>query len=313
MSSVFDTYFPVPDFLRMPLVGVSITDTAITYTEISRKRSEIHVEKIQTLEVSEGVISKGVIHDQSALSTYIQSIAQSASAKHVALAVPEDIIYTFTLTIPKVDAKEISAAIEFQIEEHIPLPARDLIFDFDILDEGAFKQTIKVSAIEKKHYDAYHQLFEDVGMVLAHVESDIESVARITNLSDASCMFVLAYPHVLRLGICKDGNLVSTTSQYIEGDIPITADHACRHIQQFVAYDKLLSNKEREKTFGVCVMGEKSLQQEIIPCMKENMSASVEGGELIHEMTTGDTVEILSRGAHEMTALGVAYSSLVYD
>jgi Tfp pilus assembly PilM family ATPase len=43
---------------------------------------------------------------------------------------PEEKAYLFTTSIPKVAQKDIRSAIEFKMEENVPIPASDLVFDF---------------------------------------------------------------------------------------------------------------------------------------------------------------------------------------
>lgn len=314
MTSVFDKFFPVPDFLRMPVVGISFSDTALVYSEVRRKKTLLHVDTLQSIALTQGDIVHGEIQNGDALVAQIRSIAKATSSSFAAISIPEDIVYTFTLTIPKVDHHEIPAAIEFQLEEHIPIAPEELIVDFDVLHEGAFKQTIKVSAIEKKHYNAYREVLALGGLSLVHVESDMESLARITALPhDAPSMLVVAHPQHLRIGLHTYGALISTTTQPIEHDINKDAVHACEHIHQYIFHDLNIQDAHADDAFTIRIVGDPALRDPVSACMSDAFQANVLTATWKEEIDTWIQSQSKNMDTADMVSLGVSYSSLMYD
>ena len=178
MNTLLDKFFPIPDFLRMPAVGIDISDTMITYTEIVHTNKGMGVGRFGQKALDEGIISKGVVQDTQKLQTILSALHEELGIHFARVTAPEQLVFGFVITIPKVDHKEIPAAIEFQIEEHIPAAKTELIFDYEILTETSRNYRLKVSAVTERVFESYRAVLEDSGFHLVHFEPKPEANLR---------------------------------------------------------------------------------------------------------------------------------------
>jgi type IV pilus assembly protein PilM len=235
MNTFLDKFFPIPDFLRMPAIGLDISDTMITYTELVYTSKGVGVGRYGQKTLDEGVIVKGVIQDTQKLQMVLSALHQELGIHFARITAPEQLVFSFVITIPKVDHKEISAAIEFQIEEHIPVPKTDLIFDYEIIAETSRNYRLKVNAITEKIFESYHSVLADSGFHVVHFEPNQEANVRALMLADNTKDLVLVDigKEYTSISVVESGLIISSVSVEFSssgaGNIDILGDEIMRY------------------------------------------------------------------------------------
>jgi len=81
---------------------------------------------------------------------------------------------------PRLHPDEIRSSIELQIEEQIPLPAEQVVFDYTVVDvdkkTGAL--TINIFALPIDVVSSYLEIIEDAGLYPVIFETEAQSLAR---------------------------------------------------------------------------------------------------------------------------------------
>ena len=73
----------------------------------------------------------------------------------VRVSLPEERAYLVKIDVPKVPESELRESIGFQLEEHVPIPADEAVFDYLAIKESKTKKEfleVAVSAIPKKRW-----------------------------------------------------------------------------------------------------------------------------------------------------------------
>ena len=108
------------------------------------------------------------------------------ASKSVELGVANQKIVVRTMEFPQIDEKELRAAIEFQAQEHIPIPVDEAILDYKVLsthaaDDGSIKQRILLVAAQREMVRQFVNVAKKAGLVISGI--DLQAFAMIRALA----------------------------------------------------------------------------------------------------------------------------------
>lgn len=171
--SLFLRLFPTPNYLAMRPVAIDLSDRSLKYCRDWNTFGE--------RAISSGVIEGGRIKNSVAVVEVLRSVVKDLGSQYVVAALPEEPGFTFIVSLPTISRDGLRQAIELQLEEHIPLPAAGVIFDYEILreplaDESKFK--VVVSAFPQDLVLQYVKVFEEAGLTLLALEGEAQATAR---------------------------------------------------------------------------------------------------------------------------------------
>lgn len=194
-KSLFFKFFPIPDYLEMPAVGLDISDQTIKLAQFSDTESGLRLTKRGEVEVLPGIIESGEVKKETELKEIIGKLKTEHKFENVIVGLPEERSYIITLKIPFVPEEEIRDAIELQLEEHIPLSANDVVFDYEILskpqnESGSYE--LSVAVFPQAELLKYHTALTSNGLrpLAYEIESHSLTRALIGQDDDHSYMIV---------------------------------------------------------------------------------------------------------------------------
>ena len=165
------------------------------------------------------VLSEPIAYDQYetadlAIITAIKKILIKIGSYNELLIVMDSSYAVFKeLTIPLLDEEKISQIIGFELENYLPFPTQNAVFDFIITSQNTEKQTSDIIAValQKEKVDYYVQLFTE-----AEIYVDIFCI-------DAFSIYDLYLTTASTINLEKASLLVitdneKTTTVYIEGN-----------------------------------------------------------------------------------------------
>lgn len=177
------SFFHAPEFLSLPIFGVSISQSYIRVAKMSKHKigkipsviDEIHIEEQCSFfekpeEYSEcDVLKKALI-----------SIQKKHKIKFVQLAIPEEHTYVFNISFPGNDYNLIPDFIFNNIDQYIPLQKEEVFFDYKILKGRQTREFVPVivTAIPKIIVEKYVQLATSAGMIVVACEPETHAIAR---------------------------------------------------------------------------------------------------------------------------------------
>ncbi len=149
-------------------------------TLVHRHGHEVH--GVYGEEVLEpGTVEGGKVRDIAKLASAIKKLKDRFRLRVVSASLPEEEAFLFTLSLPLLKEKEIRGSILLQLENHIPIPATDTAFDYDIIPETPHTiggREVSVTAIARTHVRAYTQALLDAGLTPLSLEVESHSLAR---------------------------------------------------------------------------------------------------------------------------------------
>ena len=178
----FRDFFPPPRFLEMPAVGLDISDTAITALELVRRGDAFTVGRFGRRLLPAGAIADGYVHDKEKVTAELNALKKELRLNFVNGSLPEEKAYLYTVKLPQVSSKEMRAAIEFTLEENVPLSPAEAIFDYTVIQNAssspADSQEVSVTALPRAVVHAYAEIFHGAGLVPLSFELRAQAICR---------------------------------------------------------------------------------------------------------------------------------------
>lgn len=211
--------FPPPTYLTMPSVGLDISDTSLKYISLgTRRRDGTRELKLWgDISIPSDVLHRGEVKNQKQLASVLKEFKEKTRAGYIRVSLPEEKAYLFETEIKKgVPRKEVRSLLEFKLEENVPIPLRDALFDYQILPikEESRVHKVAVAAYAKETVNMYFDACLEAGLVPTAFEVEAQAMARATVSKDEehAVMVVDFGKNRTGVGIVHKGVLLYTST-----------------------------------------------------------------------------------------------------
>ncbi len=190
--------FPPPNFILMPAVGIDISDRNIKYAELVPTAHGYAMGQFGSVSIAPGVIEGGRIINTSLLEQTLRALAKEKKFSLVRTVLPEAQTYFFQTTIPDASTPEgLRMTIELILEEHVPIPATEAVFDFKIEERSGSDVTVSVVVTSMEIVESYVEVFANAGLTLLSLEQEDEALARaIVKKGDTHARLIVDFGEV---------------------------------------------------------------------------------------------------------------------
>ena len=166
----------------MPAIGLDISDSAVTALELVRRKGSFAVGRYGRRALPQGSILGGYVHDQAAVVAELCKLRDELALDFVNASLSEEKAYLFKANIPRVKRKEMREVIEFKLEENVPIPASDAIFDYTLISEAGHEAPdhldVGVTVLPKKVVETYAELLAAADLMPLSFETEAQAIAR---------------------------------------------------------------------------------------------------------------------------------------
>lgn len=178
--NLLNRFFPTPPFLLRLGVGLDISDHSIKFLEIIKTKNGYQVGRHGEQFLPLGVIVRGEIKQTTEFKKILSDLKTKYNLNNVFISLPDDPAYVFNLKLPYLKPEELSEAVELQIEEHVPLPTNEVIFDFELIDinKETGEMFFGVVVLPKRVVMDYEVAFSQAGLKLLAIENQGSALAR---------------------------------------------------------------------------------------------------------------------------------------
>jgi type IV pilus assembly protein PilM len=126
----------------MPSVGLDISSHSVRVVELIKKSDNTlilgrHAER----KIPASAIYSEDIQTNQEVSKVLQALRRELHLRFVDVSLPEEKAYLFTTSVPNLPDIELRQAIEFQLEENVPISPAEAIFDYTILSQESVAET----------------------------------------------------------------------------------------------------------------------------------------------------------------------------
>ena len=260
-SKIFD-FFPPPKFLNLPFVGVSISDSAVRCIQFGKKDGGLHIEKYTERKINPGVVIAGNINNKEELKHILTELKKDLKLEYVRVSLPEEKAYLFTAKIPIVKNSEIKGVVESKIEENVPIPGAELIFDYRVIDHRKRNHLdLVVSSFPISFIDLYLEIMRDSGLSLLSLEIESQAIARaVLPQGDLGTSLIVNFgQEKVGLYVASEGVVRFTSTVSLKGSIDENSSYLSQEIKKLHTYWHTLKDnidRPEKKLSQVILCGE---------------------------------------------------------
>jgi len=175
------------------IVGVDIGTFSIKVVEVSLNKKKYNLENYgEILAASIGGHSFRAF-DKSSLLLSISQISQAIKAlleeaeiktKKAVFSLPDFSTFFTNFSLPPMSNKELTQAVEFEAKRYVPVPLKDLILDWKIVNEGRDKNgeeklDIVLAAVPRTIVEQYKEIAKRAGLDLISLEAEMFGLVNI--------------------------------------------------------------------------------------------------------------------------------------
>lgn len=232
-------------------VGLDIGSKTVKIVELSREGKTLNLK-------ASGVVGYGGKPPESAqndkemvpLAEAIKKLHKEAkiSSKEVAIALPEQHVFTRTIRFPLLTDAEISSAVKWEAEQYIPIPVSDAIIQHQILerkeDVTPAQAVVLLIAAPKTLVQKYAKAVEMSGLRLNLVETELLALTHSLAPTDQTVLIIDFGAKSTSVAIAKNGSLMFSRS------IPTAGEAFTRAISQTLGIEEVRA-EEYKRTYGL--------------------------------------------------------------
>jgi type IV pilus assembly protein PilM len=184
MEKFFKKLFYTPNYLAMPVAGIAVYNRSITYIEFKNKRGILSLKTFGEVPLLPDTVRDGEIINTELFVKALGVVKSKISTPFVRISIPEEKTYLFDIDMPNVKSSEMREAIEFKLEENVPLKADEVFFEYNVFsnDSTDAKNTgnvhVNVSVIPKKIIKAFSDSCALAGLIPLSFEIESQMTAR---------------------------------------------------------------------------------------------------------------------------------------
>ncbi|MBI2630652.1 pilus assembly protein PilM [Candidatus Nomurabacteria bacterium] len=264
-------FFPPPRYLMAPSFGLDISDESLKFVELTATKNGIKMGRYGERKIPVGIIESGKIKNPEKLKNVLTTLRKEEGIRFVRVSLPEEQVYLFALRLQKAGLKNVREGIELALEDHVPIPAQDAIFDYDFAGEDAQSLEIEVAAIPKNIIETYISVFRDSFISIQSLELEAQAIARaVVKKGDLGTYAIVDFGQT-RTGIfiVSRGVVVFTSTLDIGGELlnnmiqknfNVSKEEAEKMKRQY----GLERNTENQEVFSVLLNSVSILRDEIV-------------------------------------------------
>lgn len=184
MLSALSRIIPPPTYITMPCIGVDISDNSLKYISFKpslKDNSKRVLEQWGEITIPSGVVTGGDVGDPQKLTAVLKEFKDRTKAEFVRLSLPEERAYLFETEIKNnTPIREIRGLLEFRLEENVPIPSKEVFFDYAIIPSGSENKSVHVSvaAYAKQTVQSYYEACIAAGLRPVSFEVEAQAMAR---------------------------------------------------------------------------------------------------------------------------------------
>jgi len=240
---------------KLPYWALDINDFSLKMVSLAKRGSLYTIANYSAAKIPPGNFNNGKIVKEEAIVKIIQEFILAAKgtkvkSKFVKACLPEKHTFIKLISIPKMTAAEIPAAVEWAAEHHLPFSLDEIYFDWQIVDHQPNKKNIHIliGAAPKEIVDNYTSLIKKAGLTPLNLEIEAIAIAR------ALINNKLTPTHKEAIGIIDIGASRSSFIIYAHDSIQSTFSLPLsgQNITQSIADKLSLTLKQAENAKIVC-------------------------------------------------------------
>ena len=158
------------------MVGIDLTSREIRIVQVTGSRAGMRLEKFAIGAIPAGAIQGGRIADPHKLSEAIRELIKGNrfTAKKCVLGISGKYGVTRMISLPKMTMAQTRDAIMLQLNQYVPFPPQDALYDFKLMrelkEEGSTQNEILLAATRRSTVQPFINLLKRAGLTVVGIK-----------------------------------------------------------------------------------------------------------------------------------------------
>jgi type IV pilus assembly protein PilM len=164
----------------MAAVGIDISSNIITLVEIARSRKGTTIKNAAGFEISQESITKGELQDPVAFSLGLKDAwrKNKFSGRNVFVGLSNLKAIVREVELPLVNKEEISNSLKYQINDFIPIPKDNILYDFYIMEQSESSSKLMLVGAMKSMINNVIEAVKGAGLITDVIDLNCFSLFR---------------------------------------------------------------------------------------------------------------------------------------
>jgi type IV pilus assembly protein PilM len=167
------------------MFGLDIGSQTVKAMQLELHTNNALVKAYGSIETDEKIMKDGVITNIPEAAKTIdkllsEQLSGNLTTNRVVMGVPVSHVFTRVLTLPLMSKSELDSAIQLEVEQSVPIPSKNLYFDYETTDSGnPDTMLVRMVASPKSIVDSYTAVCDLLKLDLALVQTNIRADAQL--------------------------------------------------------------------------------------------------------------------------------------
>lgn len=245
------------------MIGLDIGYRTIKVAAVKKQGKKFNLTAFSEGEIPPSSLQKNGIKDKNKITLSLKTALSKAKPKPISEdllsgTLPESLVFTKILAVPKLSEEELQKAVPFEAAETLPVSKEEVYLDWHILGPAAQAEKVEVLVIAspKTLVDDYLEVISQAGLKLLTLESKPISISRaIISPSDTVGMAIVDIGVTSSSISIYDSETVRLTGTVASGSETINKLFA----QEGILKIEEVENFKRQKGFSQANLKEKEI------------------------------------------------------
>lgn len=171
--------FALPHYLAPPYAGVDISTSSVKAVRLKKEAYGLVLEEYSQARLPAGAF-EGEVVDRAAAVSAVKAVAKDVAVSSANVALAEAKSYLFSTTVSGTRKSEWRTIVEQRLDELVPLPPAETIFDIQSLNQKTKEGEESVVGVgfARRIVDGTIAVFDDVGIKVRALEEETFAMAR---------------------------------------------------------------------------------------------------------------------------------------
>lgn len=170
-----------------PIAGLDISTTGLKMMAIDPKK--MHILGYASMDLDPNRVQDSMLKGGEYLADSVRTMLKEKVHGHlpsnqVVVSVPTSRTYSRTMTIPVASAKNLTEAVQLEVEQYIPIAAGDLSIDYQVIERSPEELTVLLAAVPKKIVESVMTACSGAGLEVVMIEAGMNAAARIIKVTE---------------------------------------------------------------------------------------------------------------------------------
>lgn len=154
----------------MPAVGLSVESDAVRLISFEDLHGKKILKAADEIKLEPGIVVAGDVAQPEKLLKVLMNVRNEHGVKFARVSLPEEKSYVYEAVIPLPEEGEIRDAVEFSLDQNVPISAGEAVFDFAVVEapfvnNGVQSVRVIVSVYPRDVAENWLDLFKQAGIM----------------------------------------------------------------------------------------------------------------------------------------------------